>query len=501
MKILSVAQIKEVDSKTIEYDKISSLQLMEQAASAFFEWFEKHYPDRFKQIFIFCGIGNNGGDGLVTARLLHKSGYRVEVFIVESSEKYSEDCTYNLLKAKAADIAVSIIRKSEETPDFKNSDIVIDAIFGTGINRTVDGISRYVIEAINKSGKTVISIDVPSGLKMDSKTEVAVTATETVTFQIPKLSLFLPQNSIFVGNIHRITIGLNQKAIEESTTSLFYLQKEDLTSILKPLHKFTHKGTQGHGLIICGSLGKIGSVCLASRAALKSGCGLITAFVPKCGTQILQSALQEAMIIEDRNDNLISDIQIDFKPDAIGLGIGLGQSGITREALYRFLQKNNQPLVVDADALNILSENQDWLALLPQKSVLTPHPKELSRLIGDWLEDYDKINKSVLFAKKYNIILLIKGAYSLIIDSENIFVNSSGTPALATAGSGDVLTGMITGFMAQGYGSLEAAKLAVCIHGLTADLTADRIHPRSFIASDIIENIGNAFFEIERRFC
>lgn len=158
-------------------------------------------------------------------------------------------------------------------------------------------------------------------------------------------------------------------------------------------------------------------------------------------------------------------------------------------------------MVVDADALNILSENQDWLALLPQKSVLTPHPKELSRLIGDWLEDYDKINKSVLFAKKYNIILLIKGAYSLIIDSENIFVNSSGTPALATAGSGDVLTGMITGFMAQGYGSLEAAKLAVCIHGLTADLTADRIHPRSFIASDIIENIGNAFFEIERRFC
>ncbi|MDD3789459.1 MAG: NAD(P)H-hydrate dehydratase, partial [Petrimonas sp.] len=272
----------------------------------------------------------------------------------------------------------------------------------------------------------------------------------------------------------------------------------DIQPVIPPLSKFAHKGTQGHALIVGGSLGKTGSVCLSAKAALKSGCGLVTAFLPKCGMAVIQSGFPEAMAIEDENENYITDIVFDISPDAVGIGIGLSQMPETQDALHRFLQKNKLPLVVDADALNILAQHPEWLELLPSKTILTPHPKELSRLIDAWREDYDKIDKLMAFAREHNVIIVLKGAYSLIVDSDNLFVNSSGTPALATAGSGDVLTGIITGLLAQKYAPLDAAKAGVYLHGLTANLTQKHIHPRSFTASDIIENIGNAYFELEK---
>ena len=498
MKILTAAQIREIDSKTIACENISSLELMERASKAFFDWFTANFTDKNLSVSVFSGTGNNGGDGLVVARMLHKSGYKVNVFIVEYSKRYSEDCAYNVLRAETENISIKKIGSIADIPSLFDWDVIIDAIFGTGINREITGIARKVIEYINKSKKRVISIDLPSGLSIERKTHFAVHASDTVTMQIPKLALYLPDNKNYTGEIHQVNIGLNEEAIADAETCSYFVTKQDIKALLKPLGKFAHKGTQGHSLIIGGSIGKMGAVCLASKAALKTGCGLVTAFVPKCGIAVLQSAFPEGMVIGDRNNTHISEIDFSIHPDAVGVGVGMGQNDITRQAFHDFLQKNTCPLVIDADALNILSQNPDWLRLLPPKSVLTPHSKELSRLIGEWCEDYNKIEKTRVFAKKHQLIVVLKGAYSMIIDSEHLFVNSSGTPALATAGSGDVLTGIITGLIAQGYEPIDAAKLGVYLHGLTANLTADSINPRSFTASDIIENIGSAYFEIEK---
>ena len=515
MKILSSEQIRVVDAETIKREGISSLELMKRAASAFCDWFTKKYTNKHSLIAIFSGVGNNGGDGLVITRILHKLGYNVEVFIVEYKDCYSDDCAHNLRRVKSEKLHYKKIQNKVDIPSLEKYDIVVDGIFGTGLSREVSGIAADVIDEINKFSlinsrnselsfsnihKSVISIDVPSGMFLDRKTDFAVKANETVSFQIPKIALYLPENSLFTGNVTIVDIGLNEQAISEIKSSLFFTQQEDIKKLLKPLVKYAHKGSEGHALIIGGSRGKIGSVCLASKAALKTGCGLITAYVPKCGLKVIQSTFAEAMVIEDKGNDHLIEIDFNIVPDAIGIGVGMGQYEDTIAAFHKFIQGYNEPMVIDADGINILSKHQDWLSILPPKTILTPHPKELMRLIGDWSDDFDKIKKTVELANKFDIILIIKGAYSLVIDGENIYVNSSGTPALATAGSGDVLTGIITSLLAQGYCPIDAARVGVFIHGMTADLTTCCIHPRSFIASDIIDNIGNCYLHLDSLF-
>ncbi|RNC63744.1 NAD(P)H-hydrate dehydratase [Proteiniphilum sp. X52] len=498
MKILTSEQIRKIDAETIAREEISSLELMKRAATAFYRFFTEKYTDRNTSVIIFAGMGNNGGDALVVARLLHKSGYPVKAYMVEFGNRYSEDCAHNIRRVKAENIPYKKILHHEDIPDLSPFDVVIDGIFGTGLSREVSGTAAEVIARINECGKEVISIDAPSGLFPDRKTEFAVKATETVTFQIPKLALFLPENAGFAGNVRIVNIGLNQEAIAEVETDIYLTEKKRIRELLKPLSKFVHKGILGHALIIGGSLGKCGSVSLASKAALKTGCGLVTAHLPKCGVAAIQSYFPEAMALEDKGEEHITSIDHELKPDAIGMGMGMGLHEETARAMYHFLRKNNTPLVVDADGLNILAGHPEWLPLLPSETILTPHPKELQRLIGEWRDDYDKIERTRSFARKYDVIIVVKGAYSLIVDGKEIYVNSSGTPALATAGSGDVLAGMITSLLAQGYQAVEAARIGVFLHGVTADITGGRIHPRSFVASDIIENIGNAYRSLEK---
>ncbi|SCD20920.1 putative carbohydrate kinase [Proteiniphilum saccharofermentans] len=499
MKILTSEQIRKVDAETITREGISSLELMKRAATAFYRFFTEKYTDRNTSVIIFAGVGNNGGDALVVARLLYKAGYSVKAYMVEFSNRYTEDCAHNIRRVKAENIPYKKILNKEDIPDLSPFDVVIDGIFGTGLSREVSGIAADVITRINESGKEVVSIDVPSGLFPDRKTEFAVKATETVTFQIPKLALYLPENAGFTGNVRIVNIGLNQEAIAEAETDIYLTEKREICNLLKPLSKFAHKGTQGHALIIGGSLGKCGSVSLASKAALKTGCGLVTAYLPKCGVPAIQSGFPEAMALEDEGEEHIRSIDYDLKPDAIGIGMGMGLHEETAQAMCQFLQQKRTPLAVDADGLNILSRHPDWLGLLPAGTILTPHPKELQRMIGEWCDDYEKIEKTKALANRYGVILVVKGAYSMIIDGEKIYVNSSGTPALATAGSGDVLTGMITGLLAQGYKPSEAARIGVFLHGMTADIAGECIHPRSFVASDIIENIGNAYRSLEKK--
>jgi hydroxyethylthiazole kinase-like uncharacterized protein yjeF len=275
------------------------------------------------------------------------------------------------------------------------------------------------------------------------------------------------------------------------------IDRNEILKRYKPIANDTHKGIQGHALLIGGSYGKIGSVCLSSKAALRTGCGLVTAFVPFCGYQILQIAIPEVMVITDEKEKYLSDIAYELEPDAIGIGCGMGQERSTQKALHDFLSNTTIPLVIDADALNILAHNPSWLALISPRTILTPHPKELERLIGKWYTEEEKFGKTVVFSIVNQVIVVMKGAPTYIIDGEKIYKNTTGNAALATAGSGDVLTGIITSLLAQSYKALDAAMLGVYLHGLTADIALPETGYQSFIASDIILNIGKAYLSLE----
>ena len=277
------------------------------------------------------------------------------------------------------------------------------------------------------------------------------------------------------------------------------ITQREILSRYKPIAKATHKGIQGHALLIGGSYGKIGSICLSSKAALKAGCGLVTAFVPKCGYDILQISIPEAMVLTDIEDKYISKIECGFIAKAIGIGPGLGQESATQKALHDFLKINKVPLVVDADALNIIAQNQSWLSLLPPKTIFTPHQKELERLLGTWKSEVEKMNMTIAFSKKHQLVVVIKGAPTFIVAGEIVYENTSGNQALATAGSGDVLTGMITSLFAQNYLPIDAAILGVYLHGLTADIALSETGYQSFIASDIITYLGKAFLTLESK--
>ena len=276
------------------------------------------------------------------------------------------------------------------------------------------------------------------------------------------------------------------------------ITKQYIRKIYKPVNPQTHKGIQGHAVIIAGSYGKIGAAVLCSKACLKSGCGLVTAFVPKCGYQILQIAIPEVMVLTDEYSNSITNIHLQMLPQAIGIGPGLGQEPATQKALLQFIKVNKAPMVIDADGLNILSQNESVLELLPENTILTPHPKELERLIGNWNSEAEQFQKAIDFSTKYNVIIVMKGAPTFIISQDKIYQNTTGNAALATAGSGDVLTGVITSLLAQGYEPEQAAQLGVYLHGLTADIALPETGHQSFIASDIIENLGKAFLDLDR---
>jgi len=277
------------------------------------------------------------------------------------------------------------------------------------------------------------------------------------------------------------------------------ITKEEILKIYRPINPKAHKGTQGHALLIGGSYGKMGSVVLSSKAALRSGCGLVTAFVPKQGLEIVQAALPEAMALADENKKYITNIDFEIEPDAIGIGMGMGQEEATQKGFHKFLQKNEKPLLVDADGLNMLSNNKSWISLLRPKTILTPHYKELQRLLGEWNSEEEKLEMAKEFSIKHELILVVKGAPTVIIDGKNTYENTTGNAALATAGSGDTLSGIITSFLAQGYVAHEASILGVYLHGLTADLALPRTGYQSFIASDIVAHLGEAFLYLDRK--
>ncbi|MBQ4819408.1 NAD(P)H-hydrate dehydratase [Aquimarina sp. MMG016] len=502
MKIFSAQQMRMADAATMQSEKITSLELMERAATQIFTIIHNKLQGAPIPIHVICGIGNNGGDGLVISRLLLEHGYNVTTYIVNFSDNRSKDflANYDRLKEIAKEWPIQI-KSEEDFPEIRPQDMVIDAIFGIGLNRPLLPWVISLIEHINTSRCFTLSIDIPSGLytdKLPDNPKGVINASVTSTFQLPKLVFFLPQTAHYSQDLEVIDIGLDQNFIGQTAGIAELVLKHEVVSLYHPRDKFSHKGTYGHCVLIGGSYGKIGSVVLATKAALRTGAGLTTAYIPECGYEVLQTSVPEAMVIADSDDEL-EEISLDFKPSAIGIGIGLGTAEKTIRAFGDFLDENESKLVIDADGINILAKHPEFLDKIPKNTILTPHPKELERLVGKWMDDFDKIERVKTFSKKYNCIVIIKGANSIIVNGDQLYVNNNGNPGMATAGSGDVLTGMITGLISQGYDPLRAAIFGVYLHGSAGDIVAHKAGFESLIAGDIISNIGEAYLELFRR--
>jgi hydroxyethylthiazole kinase-like uncharacterized protein yjeF len=500
MKIFSKEQIYEGDKLTTEKQKISSTDLMERAGTQIFNWLHMRMQGAQVPIHVFCGIGNNGGDGLVVARHLVTHGYNVKTYIVNCSDKRSKNflINYDRIKNVTKDWPTLLSCTDDFSPIDAN-DIIVDAVFGIGINRPVDDWVKGLFNHFRASRAYTLAVDIPSGLytdKIPEDTEAIVTAGYTLSFQTPKLVFFLPDTAKYTAQWEAIDIGIDQEYIYKTKTEADLIGKHEVLPMYMPREKFSNKGTYGHSLIIGGSYGKIGAVTLASRATLAVGAGLVTAYIPKCGYTALQAAFPEAMVITDANEEKLTSINFDIEPTVIAFGVGVGTDAETVKAFETFLKNNKTPLVIDADGLNILSKKKALLKLLPEQTVLTPHPKELERLIGKWKDDFDKLKKTKTFSKKYNVIVVIKGANTITVFQDKLYVNATGNPGLATAGTGDVLTGMITGLIAQGYKPLAASIFGVYLHGKSADLLIEDYGYQSLIASHVIGGISEAYLDL-----
>jgi len=502
MKIFNAKQIYAADKFTIEKQQITSDALMERAAERIFSWVHSRLNGAAVKIHLFCGIGNNGGDGIALARHLVENGYAISVYVVNYSEKRSKDFLINLDRLKERKLWPEFLDSDCDFPEIGHEDIVIDAIFGIGLNRNPANWVAKLIQHINDSAAFILSIDVPSGLFLDKVPESSdnvIRANHVLSFQAPKLAFFLPQTGAFLNQWESLDIGLDQEYLYKTDTEYEFIGKPEVLPLYIPRLKFSHKGNYGHAVIVGGSYGKIGAVNLAATACLKVGSGLVTAFVPECGYIPLQSSIPEVMVLTDKEDELVSKIAIPDKASVVGIGVGMGTLKNTVKAFSEFLEDNKLPMVIDADGLNILASNTALLNKIPQQTVLTPHAKELERLIGEWKDDFDKLKKAKAFSKKYDCILVLKGAHTITIYNGKGYINATGNPGMATAGSGDVLTGMITGLISQNYPPLYAAIFGVYLHGLSGDLASAENGYEAITATVLVDTIGKAFIELFKR--
>lgn len=500
MKIFSGEQLYAADKATIKRQQLAPTLLMERAGEQVYNWLHSRMQGAQVPVRIFCGIGNNGGDGLVLGRLLIESGYNVHTYIVNCSEKRSKPFLSNYDRIKNVTKKWPVLIKSEaDFPEIDRDDVVVDAIFGIGLNRCMDGWVKSLTQHLNNSGAFVLAIDMPSGLYASAPIEdpeAIVRANHTLTFQFPKLSFFLPETGGYTQTWEALNIGIDPQYIQETPPLANYLTKGYVLQWYRPRPKFSHKGTYGHCVIIGGSYGKIGAVQLATLATLKVGAGLATAFTPKCGYIPLQTAVPEALVQTSEGEQELTNLPEYNEQFTYAIGMGMGTSQKSAAALEAFLDKANKPLVLDADAINIIAANPEFASKIPHESVLTPHPGELARLVGNWKNDFEKIALAKEFAIKHKVVVLIKGAHTLTIFGDSIFVNASGNPGMATGGSGDVLSGMIAGILAQGYESWQAAAMAVYLHGSAGDLATNQEGYQAITASTIVDYIGTAFVKL-----
>ncbi|MGE0637847.1 MAG: NAD(P)H-hydrate dehydratase [Bacteroidia bacterium] len=502
MKILSTSQIREADAYTIKYEPVTSINLMERAASACASWIAERYGDG-AAFYIFCGTGNNGGDGLAIARILNNTKYyNIKVFAVRHSDKTSPDFSTNLSQlAKSKNVDIVDITEKTTLPELPENTVIIDALLGSGLSKPITGLLADVVDHINKSkAETIISIDIPTGLFAEdnsANTGKVIQADYTLTFELPKLAFLFPENAPFVGEWQVLPIGLSKEFIAQANTNYHYITEELILPLLKKRDKFSHKGTFGHALIVAGSKGKMGAAVMAAKAALRAGSGLVSAHIPNCGYTVLQSSVPEAMCETDANETHISGRIKTGNCNALAVGPGIGNDPDTVRALKLLIQDTTINTVFDADALNIIAENKTWFPFMRGGSILTPHPKEFERLFGKSDNSFERLKLQREMAMKYGFYIVLKDAHtSIAFPDGSVYFNSTGNPGMATGGSGDVLTGIICGLLAQGYKPYEASVLGVYLHGIAGDVAAEKMSEQGMTAMDIIEGMGEAWKKV-----
>ena len=504
MKIFPTAAVKRIDSYTIENEPISSIMLMERAAAALTRAILGRYPQG--AFAVFAGPGNNGGDALAVARMLAVGGRAVDVWLMMPTGRLSADCATNLqsLQAMAAGglfaLTLHCVSDGFIPPQMGQGVVVIDGLFGSGLTRPVEGLYATVINYINSLPNEVVAIDIPSGLMGEDNSgnnySNIVKATVTYTLQFPKLSMLFAENAPYVGVFETLDISLNKEAMDNEPTPYYMTALADIEPLLPRRAKHAHKGNFGRALLVAGSEGMAGASVLAARAALRSGVGLLTLSIPRCNNDILQRTVPEAMTIPSVGEKFISSAPSLEKYTAVAVGPGLGQAQDTEQVLFTLIDTCRVPMVVDADALNILSRHKEYLAHLPQGSIITPHIGEFTRLAGECGSSYERLQRATALARENNICIVLKGAYSAVITPQGtVSFNTTGNAGMATGGSGDALTGILLALLAQGVAASDAARLGVYIHGLAGDIAAAKVGETALIASDIIDSLPTAWSE------
>lgn len=496
LKIPSASQIRALDAYTIAHEPIASIDLMERACAVFVKWFAGLFPlDHNRPIAVFCGPGNNGGDGLAIARMLHELGYEVSAHRLLQGQTPGPDHLLNFERLRAKRVVPIADIETSHFPALPANAIAIDALLGSGLNRPAAGTMADLINWLNTQPATRVAVDLPSGLYADAPPNGPVLqAHYTLSFQFPKPAFLLPATGLSAGQWHYADIGLSPDGIRQLDTPHYWVDAHAAASLWRPRHRFDHKGTFGHALLIAGSYGKVGAAILACRGALRAGAGLVTAHLPRRAYEIMQMAFPEAMVEVDPHHYAWSETGPTNRYAAIGLGPGLGLDPISAQALHELLKRWNGPLVIDADGLNLLSLHPQWLNLLPPDTILTPHPKEFERLFGPAADDWARLALLRRKARETGVIIVLKMAYTITaLPSGELFFNSTGNPGMGTAGTGDVLTGIITGLLAQGYPPADAARLGVYLHGRAGDLAADALQQECLIADDLLLYLGGAF--------
>ncbi|MBO9570684.1 MAG: NAD(P)H-hydrate dehydratase [Chitinophagaceae bacterium] len=498
MQIFNTTQIRAWDEYTIQHEPISSVDLMERAAEACCSWIMNNGFGG-KEYSIFCAKGNNGGDGLAIARILSEEDYKVSVYILEFGNKGTDDFQVNLARLHETSASIKFISSEEHIPQIDNNQLIIDALLGSGLNRTPEGLTAAIITSINASDNKVIAIDIPSGLFIDRATEsdIIIKADHTLSFQSNKLAFMMQESQEFTGRIHILDIRLHKNYLQLTPSDNNIITEEIISGFIRPRKKYSHKGDYGYGGLIAGSKGMMGAAVLSAKAFMRSGGGKLSCHIPSSGYEIMQISVPEAMSKQEEGDEYILSVSSLDKYDTLGIGPGLGQHQSHKELLLRIFNTYRKPVVIDADALNIISENKELLDKVPAHSVLTPHPKEFERLFGKAQNDFQRMELALQNAAKYNIIIVVKGPDTFIAtpDGKGYF-NSTGNPGMATAGAGDVLTGVITGLLAQELSPEQATIAGVYLHGSAGDIAALQKSEQSMIASDIIDNLGNAFLQV-----
>ncbi len=501
MKIFSADQIKAWDAYTISHEPIASIDLMERAAAACAQWVLLHQFSK-KHLHVFCGKGNNGGDGLAISRLLLQEGCTVSIYILENGKLGTDDFQKNLPRLHTYTKEIHFLQSPDFFPALTADDVVVEALLGTGLHQPLDGLIAALAEHLNTSPAAVISIDIPTGMFADksSKDHPCIKADYTLSFQQYKTCFLMAENADYCGEVHVLDIGLHQTYAAETIAQHQLIDRELINRIYRKRKRHFHKGHFGHALISAGSYGKMGAAVLSAAACLRSGAGLLTVHSPRCGYTTLQTSIPEAMLNTDAEERFLSTVPTDLlRYSAIGIGPGIGLDEKTAELLLQMIRQIHQPLVLDADALNLLSIKKDLAAQLHEDCILTPHPKEFERLFGKAANDFERKELAQQKSIELNCVIVLKGHHTFIACPDgNAYFNNTGNAGMATAGSGDVLTGILTGLLAQGYNTEEAAVLGVYLHGLAGDIAALQHSQEAMLAGDIINHIGDAFLQLSQ---